>query len=367
MSRFICLFVLLLVLVGVVPVAAQDFSNDWGCYIAQKGDSFWRIADRELTADQWEKLWKKNPTALNGKPRRFFKNPLNGFSYVHLDVGEEICGLKEIGVSPVVATPAELAQMGLVRTMVETKEVVPSWFWWFLGLLSLLTLVTYLYNRGFNKPGATAGPAFLRGGVAATNSSPEETFRTHAVRAANRVGLMVERSNVRVSDVRSGRIWGVLSTLYSDGTDQIHRYNGDRAYEAMVTYHNGNSVRMYILDACGNPLIYGGVSRYIPGPNFRFEADPVTQPVAPVPEPTAPPEPAPVAAAPVINPSGEFIRPTDAPSTTNGHGDLLKISFRPEEGGKDSLVQAEGVDVERFTFEKNGNSITFRFREAKTK
>lgn len=367
MSRLIvCLFVLLVSL-GVTPVAAQDFSVDWGCHIAQKGDSFWRIADRELTADQWKVLWAKNPTTPNGKPRRFFKNPLNGFSYVQLDVGEEICGLKEIG-NPVVATPAELAQMGLLKTVTETKEVVPNWFWWTLALIVMLALIGSWWNWMMNRPGATSGPAFVPGGVAATGVSQEETFRTHAVRAADRAGLMIERSNVRVSDVRPGRIWGVLSTLYNNGADQIHRYHGDRAYEAMVTYNNGNSVRMYMLDACGNPLIYGGVARYIPGPDFRFEADSV-----PAPDPTPVPPPAAMQVVPTsepdptptINQSGEFIRHADAPPQ-NGHADLLKISFRPEEGGKDSLVQAEGVDVERFTFEKNGNSITFRFREAKT-
>jgi hypothetical protein len=356
----VCLIVLL-VLFGVVPVAAQDSNNYWGCYITQKGDSFWRIADRELTPDQWEKLWKKNPTAPNGKPRRFFKNPVNGFYYVHLDVGEEICGLKEIGVSPMVATPAELAQMGLLKTVTETKEVIPNWFWWLLGAMALVAIMVYLYNRRLNEPGATAGPAFVRGGVAATNSSPEETFRTHAVRAADRAGLMVERSNVRVSDVRPGRIWGVLSTLYSDGTDQIHRYHGDRAYEAMVTYHNGNSVRMYMLDACGNPLIYGGVSRYIPGPDFRFEADPVPAavPAQPAPQPAAEPEPTPAApeVPSVINQSGEFVRPTDTPPARS-----LIFEMRRSKDGKPHMVAFDSEEVEECLIGRD-QRIIFRYRD----
>lgn len=378
MSRLIAsLFVLLALLLGAMPLAAQEDPMLSDCTVARPGDSFWRIADYHLTNDQWKKLWEKNPTTQNGKPRRFFKNPTNGWSYVHIDKGETICGLKEIGVVPTIATPEELTKMGLGHNFYYQTEVVPTWLWWLLGLIALLALAYWLYSRRLNRPGATAGPAFVPGGVAATGTDPGQLFQEHAARQYEaRTGMVTTPIQIRITDRVAGRIWGVLETLYNGGRSETHRYNGDRAYLATVTYPDGRMQETYMLDACGNPLIYGWVTRYVPGPDFRFEADPVQAP-APTPEPVvAQPEPVPAAqVAPTpepapptnINPSGEFVRPTDAPpAVQNGHEDLLRISFRPEENGKDSLVQAEGVDVERFTFEKNGNSITFRFREAKT-
>lgn len=351
MSRFICLIVLL-ALLGAMPLAAQEDT-----YTVLPGDNLWNLAGGHLyDAKLWEQIYKDNPF-LQEPGRRFQKN---GIVYVMVRPGEKLVGLEKIGIMATL-TPIDRLQLPQPEPKVYHIATTPAWVWWLLAGLAVVGLFLYWFNQRLNRPGATSGPAFVPSGVAATGASPEEAFRTHAVQAANRAGLTIERSRVRVSDVRSGRIWGVLNTLYNNGTSSNHRYNGDRAYEATITYLNGNSVRMYMLDACGNPLIYGGVSQYLPGPEFRFEADPVVQPAVPTPQPAAQPEPAPVAAAlevpTSINQSGEFIHSMDAPAKSN-----LIFEMRRSKDGKPRMIAFDSDQVEECLIGRD-QRIIFRYRD----
>ncbi|MBX9691513.1 MAG: hypothetical protein K2Z81_03950, partial [Cyanobacteria bacterium] len=242
---------------------------------------------------------------------------------------------------------------GLVRSAVSA----------FLVMLIFLILWGIWKTWQSGRDPVSSGPAIVPGGVAPENA-PARFQEMGARINTSRTGSGLSAQNFQIISSQVGRMWGVLDVRYANGQEQPRRLNGERAYRAEVRFPDGKTETLYMLQGCGNDLRYDGINRYLPGPDFRFEADPV---VEPAPAPVEPqPEPAPVAVeppAPSINRHGEFIRTKDTPQVEKG---ILKIVYRPEEGGKDSMVEAEGIDVERFTFTKNGNSITFRFREART-
>ena len=352
------LLVLLVLLLGVVstPLAAQDDT-----YTVQEGDNLWNLAGARLNdARLWEKIYSDNPF-LRERGRRFQKQ---GIVYVMVRPGEKLFGLEKLGIIPTI-TPISQLQLAQPTPITVTREVptTPIWVWWPLAVALIMLLVAWLIYRMLTKNPVTARPAMVHGGVTADTAT--ENFQQMAGRAQMRAtGQYVPSQQFTVLEQVAGRIWGVLNVRYADGREVPRRLSGDAAFQARVRFPNGTEETLYMLQGCGNDLRYGGISRYLPGPEFRFEANPVPQPVPtpaqPEPAPVAPP-PAPVAVAVASEP------PAPAPiPEMETKPDILQIVYRPEENGKDSMVQADGIDVERFTFTKNGSSITFRFREAKT-
>jgi hypothetical protein len=350
----VCLLVFLALLLGCFGnLAAQDFMSQMGdCTVAQPGDSFWRIANYHLSPRQWEVLWAKNPTTPDGKARRFFKKPETGFSYVHLGVNEVICGLKEAGVVPTIATDTEMAKMGLLRKVTETKEVTPMWLWWLLAFFVALVIFTafrqWLMGRDPTRVGAGR---VVENGIN-TPSEAAQHFRTQAAQElGDTAGVLPDM--VRIISMIRGRGFGPVQV-----TDRVRALfrrilNGEVVWQATVQAPDRAPQIRYTLAGCGNDLRWGG--GMTSEPEFRFVADtdvtdeiqrePVTQPnpvqqhtAAPFnieptfipqpaptpaqPEPAPQPEPVPVqpepapAPIPVVNNKGEAVRTTDAPATT---------------------------------------------------
>ncbi len=368
---------LALLLVVTTPLVAQEDT-----YIVQKGDNLWRLAGSHLDdAKLWEQIYSDNPF-LQEPGRRFQKN---GVVYVMVRPGEKLVGLEKLGIT---ATLPPIEQLRLEQPPAQVYRIAttPAWVWWPLALTVGILIAIWLIYRMLTRDPVNSGPAMVPGGITEANATSEMQQVAARAYGLSQRASQDYRHYQQFTVIRQtvGRIWGNMTVRYADGRSVPRRLNGERAYEAEVRFPDGRTETLYMLQGCGNDLRYDGISRYLPGPKFRFEAD-QSEPIQEVPtsQPAAQPvghnpnldphrtseghvpevvQVATPASAPTINDSGEFVRTKDAPAKEEN---LLKISFRPEENGKDSLVQAEGVDVERFTFEKNGNSITFRFREVK--
>lgn len=349
MTRTACLLlVLLALLLGVTPLAAQD-----DVYVVKDGDNLWNLAGAHLDdAKLWENIYKDNPF-LREPGRRFQKN---GIVYVMVRPGEKLVGLEKAGIIATL-TPIEQLRLKQPPPVVHQVATTPAWVWWPLLVALIMFIAAWLIYRMLIKNPVTARPAMVPDGI--TPETAAENFGQMAARVhMQATGQFVQPQHFTVLEQIAGRIWGVLNVRYADGREVPRRLGGDAAFQARVRFPDGTEETLYMLQGCGNDLRYGGISRYLPGPEFRFEADPIPASV-PTPEPvTAQPEPVPVEPPPT--PAAVAPEPP-----AQVQKDLLQIVYRPEENGKDSMVQAEGVDVERFTFTKNGNSITFRFREAK--
>lgn len=396
MSRTkVCLLVLLAFLGCFGNLAAQDFSREMDdCTVVQPGDSFWRIADYHLSPRQWEVLWAKNPTTPNGKPRRFFKDVVNNWSYVHLDVGEVICGLKEAGVVPTIATDTEMAKMGLLRKVTETKEVTPMWLWWLLAFFVALVIFTafrqWLMRRDPTRVGAGR---VVENGIN-TPSEAAQHFRTQAAQElGDTAGVLPDM--VRIISMIRGRGFGPVQV-----TDRVRALfrrilNGEVVWQATVQAPDRAPQIRYTLAGCGNDLRWGG--GMTSEPEFRFVADtdvtdeiqrePVTQPnpvqqhtAAPfnieptfIPQPIAQPEPVPQqepvpaqaeptpAPTPVITSSGEFVRTTDAPPAPQKPVFEMKVS----KDGKPCIIAFDSEYVEECTIGRD-RRIIFRYNDPKT-
>jgi hypothetical protein len=116
-----------------------------------------------------------------------------------------------------------------------------------------------------------------------------------------------------------------------------------------------------MLQACGNDLRYGGISRYLPGPEFRFEADPVVA----IPTPAPAPQPAVQPAA--VTPEPPAPQPAPAPaqaaaSTPQGEG-VISFEFKRANNGQPNMVRLQGIEAEEFTFSVGPDGTTLRYRE----
>lgn len=385
MSRLIvCLFVLLVSL-GVTPVTAQEDSMLSECTVAQKGDSFWRIANYHLTADQWKVLWAKNPTTPEGKARHFFKKPENGFSYVYLGVGEVICGLKEAGVVPTIATPTELAGMGLLKTVTETKEITPNWFWWLLFLVTFLALValynaygnsqtlrmtedarrreseraTQEINRVRHEMARRREPEQLGTPVVPGGIQPTETerlqgfFHEQAVSAyvARHPELGRSRDTVRptlIGQIEHGMLSGEGQVRDLDGNwhDSLIEAPGRPGYQARFRYPDGTEELMQSYQACMNPVRSGeGMRGFVFVPN--------------TPEPAPVPSPAATQTTPTPEHTPGVGANADAPQVSRSN---LTFEMKRSSNREPHLVRFDSDQVDEF-FIGRDKRIIIRYRD----
>ena len=156
----------------------------------------------------------------------------------------------------------------------------------------------------------------------------------------------------------AGRIWGVLNIRYADGREVPRRLSGERAFRARVRFPSHTEETLYMLQACGNDLRYGGISRYLPGPEFRFEADmPATPAPAPVPQPATTASATTPAPAPIAVPEAlvETVAITDDGTVT--------FEFKKATNGQPSMVRIKGIETEEFTFSAGPDGTTLRYKE----
>jgi hypothetical protein len=365
--------VCLITLVLLLGVASASLAAQEDIYVVQKGDNLWKLAGAHLdSALLWEQIYKDNPF-LQESGRRFQKE---GIVYVMIRPGEKLVGLEKLGIMATV-TPIEQLRLPQPEAKVYQVPTTPVWVWWPLGLALLLAIAAYLIYRMLTRDPATARPAIVRGGV--TEAYAQTAMQQVAARA-NGSTLSASQTagvyqNFTVLRQTAGRIWGVMNVRYADGRSVPRQLHGERAYKALVRFPNGTEETLYILQACGNDLRYGGISRYLPGPDFRFEADPAAVPVAqPAPTP-APAEPAP---APVVEPVPVVAPPTPAPviaapaaapaqvavAAAAADDGTVTFEFRKQSNGQPSMVRLKGIETEEFTFEIGPTGTTLRYREA---
>lgn len=310
-------------------------------YTIQDGDNLWNLAGTKLHDSRiWEQIVKDNPF-LKQDGRRFVRD---GKTIVILHKGEQLVGLEKLGIFPIVAPLA-------TSPIVHMDEAILTWPWWLLVAALVLLLMGYLISRMLSKDAATARPAMVPGGVT------DESARTHfqeaaALRHQETTGQSFPRQQFTIEEQTSGRIWGVLNVRYADGREVPRRLSGEQAYRARVRFPDQRIETLYMLQACGNDLRYGGVSRYLPGPKFRFEAD---TPSATEPTQVSAPE---VPAA-VVHPE------VPTASTTNVKPGEVTFEYKPADDGQPHLVRLSGTEVQEFKCTVGPDGITVRYREKK--
>ena len=314
MKNILILMLILAVLLGGYPVMAQQTNNDGDVYVVQPGDSAWRIAGKVMDDPTlWEEVVKKTPFLK--EKGRISRDPKTGWVMVMMHPGEQLFGLRELGI---IDTPGGSTFLPLeVTTARWSKADFERMFWLMISLILLLLLIFWYVFLRSRRDLVSSGPAIVPGGVAPEQASARFQEMAARMHGGNFWNLKLSAQNFQIISSQAGRIWGVLNVRYADEQEIPRRLNGDRAYRAQVRFPNGKTETLYMLQGCGNDLRYGGISRYIPGPEFRFEADP--EPVV-APPPIVPAQPAQpvVPQGPVtvagIQPTGEFVREKDAPS-----------------------------------------------------
>ncbi len=358
MKRFF-VFAVALLLVGLFLSVATEAANTQvvtqekeDFYTVQEGDTLWALEGNfSGRPAQWSRLMELNPF-LRGPGRVWVDN--HGRTIVLIRPGEQLKGLKELGIIPRIYPLDQLAVMvPPAEPITPVTEPTPFWAWVLMLLVALLILVLLwtgirlLIGLIWPDNPVTAGPPVVPGGV--TDQAARQAF------AYGRPD-----SNIRIRDVVRGRLYGAVQVYYGDGSTRSMRLNGHTGYRAMVSRNNGQTwSEEYILQACGNELRMSRM-RYVPGFRFRFVPDGVveeeatTQPSVPTPMP----KPSSIEAAEttqkvVSNPSKE-----ETANTVDSNSEK-KLTFRPETKGRPNLVESEGIDSLDFSI--NGDKITIRF------
>lgn len=336
MKRMIVFLSVLVLLLVVTPAKVQ------AQYTVVIGDTGWELARQYYDdATTWQRIVDMNP-ALQKSGRVFEKG---GKIILILKPGEQLLGLEKLGVTAPKAV--SISELGLEQPAPKIVEVptpkIPSWVWWVLfGILALIVLAGFVSvfslinpdreeferERVLNQDPVSSGPPMVPGGV------NEATAPAHLQEMAARI-YMEETGRTATSTqmftiLRStlGRGWGIMGVLYADSRVESRRLNGERVYQAEVRFPDGNIETLYMLQGCGNDLQYGGIHRYRPQDDFRFEADVITEP-APAPIPV-------VEVAPAL-----AIVPATAEHVEDG---VVRIEVRRQTADQPAMIRMSGVD-----------------------
>lgn len=385
-------FVFLTIVAMSLSAHAQDTNSSAPVptYTVQPTDTGWELARRYYDdATTWRRIVDMNPTLQ--QPGRVTEK--GGRIILLLKPGEVLVGLDRLGVEAPKAVPFEQLELPKPEPIVKVKNVqvptptTPTWMWWLLGLLVLFALVAWFVNRMLSKDPVRSGPPMIQGGVQETN----------LVASLQQVAARANGAEVRNSQdpsfyqqftvLRStpGRIWGVLNVRYADGKVTPRRLNGERAWEAEVELplEPRQTVRrrevVYMLQGCGNDLRTGGVSRYLPGPGFRFEADPVVAPVAStatavIPTTAVPAAPAmaivpTVATAPTSATAPSVVVAPIVPVTTTSVTTIEPVAegvvfeYKRATKTQPAMIRLRGVEAEDFVFTSGPDGTTLRYKE----
>jgi len=316
-------------------------------YTIEKGDTLWDLAGVKLNdARKWTRLVELNPF-LQERGRQFTKD---GKIIVLLHPGEKLNGLDELGIIPK-SEPVPAADPVVIHDQA-------TWPWYLLLVLIAAAIIIYLFNRMLNAPAASSGTPYVPGGVNAITAT--DRFRQMASNQNyNRTGQSMPLNSFTILEQTAGRIWGILNVRYANHEEVLRRLDGAKAFRAKVRFPDQHEETLYMLQACGNDLRYGGISRYLPGPEFRFEADGET--VRPEPAPVAP---APTAPQPAPAPVQE---PTEKSSVPAEDG-TMKFEIKKAGDGQPAMVRMTGVDEKSDTaVEIRDGQITVRFTPRQTK
>lgn len=279
--------ILLVVVFSLTVATAVAQSTDDGVYIVQPGDSLWNLAGIKLDDPMlWGQVVAANP--FLDQPGRLFNE--DGKIIVLIRPGEELQGLEELTeVIPVMfpdVLPFSQVQMPAPPTQADSFEdvfgsedsievvytpgfYIPSWVWLTLAVILAILLVIALIKLMLGRDPATARDPIVKGGIPSIEEA-QEPFRQMAQR---RYGGDHESNSFRILESTSGSISGIMSVRYKDGRNVPRQMENEPAYEAKVEFPDRSTGTLYMLQACGNDLTYGPISRYLPGKKFTFTPD----------------------------------------------------------------------------------------------
>lgn len=311
MKRMVLPVLVVLVALWAIPAAAQTTQPS---YTVQQGDTGWELARQYYDNPTiWQRIVDMNP-ALQ-QPGRVFEK--DGKIILLLKPGEQLFGLDSLNVAP----PKAVSLDQLVKPAEAPKQADTSatmqmgnFPWWIVALLLaaivggltwfgisrsrqnrrqlLLREQTEVRERELRRDPVTSGPAMVPGGIPATDTERLQNFFDEQAtsRFAQR-NPTVDRATIRatrVGPIEEGTISGEGLVGYLGGEFRPRRIDTPiRAYQARYRFPDGTEEVLQCLQACMNPVQYGGDTYR----GFTFTP---TQAVVPVPEPERPsPVPAP--------------------------------------------------------------------------
>jgi len=354
------LFARLVVVLALLAVATPLVQAQ---YTVQPNDTLWGLAGKNLNSTAaWETIYAANPF-LHEPGRRFERD---GWTIVVLKPGEKLAGLNEVGIVPTKLMHAE--EKPAPEKWVDplyAKRGVSDWIWPVLFLIVLSGIFTYSRlrsslqrERKLSQNPVTSGVPIYSEGV--TDETVSEAFQYQASDQYTReTGRGAPNNLFTVLRSTPGHAWGIMNVGYADDRVEARRLNGERVYQGSVRFPDGKVETLYMLQGCGNDLRFGGVRRYEPRDNFRFEPDPPV--VAAHTRPTA----AEVAGfdRDSIPPATETAPGPDAPTVTEPVEDgIVRFEIRPATEGQPAMVRMTGVNEQGAnTIELQPGVITLRY------
>ena len=314
MRRTVLLFALLVaILAPAVATYAQTLANP-GTYTVQPGDTGWALAGRYYSdSTTWQRIVDMNPF-LQERGRVFEDtNPVTGEKRIILLLkpGEALQGLERLNINPPTAVPIEklvapAAQVAANPNFGSSKPFLANVYGWLLLALAIalgIWLIVDMISRHrsrvrhaareseLRRDPITSGPAMVPGGIPATDA-PRLTnfFDQQAVNRYAQLNPAVDRATIRatrIGPIEEGTITGEGMVGYLGGDFRPRRIDTPlAAYQARYHFPDGTEENMITLQACMNPVTYGGDTYR----GFTFVARTA---VVPVPEPERPaPQPA---------------------------------------------------------------------------
>ncbi len=306
-----------LVAVGNAPVVAQTQPADTG-YTVERGDTLYALRGI-YRADQPEMRALVILNSFLAERGRTFTDAKGRFIVI-LKPGEVLDGIERLGVTvdPVTIDEFRLAPARVTQAGTDADaRTEPAAFDWMrtalyvlvalAAIAAIMALATWSrrrrdqatrreeHERELQQDPITSGTPYVPGGIPATEPQRlEDFFEQQAVaRYADR-NPHVDRNTVRVTRVgpiESGTISGEGLVGYLGGEMRPRRIATPlNAYQARYRFPDGTEELLQCLQACMNPVAYGGdVYR---GFTFTPATAVVAPPEPPQPVPQAVPHPA---------------------------------------------------------------------------
>ncbi|MBI2086736.1 MAG: LysM peptidoglycan-binding domain-containing protein [Candidatus Zambryskibacteria bacterium] len=325
MKRIASFTLIMVTLFWIVPVInfAQT-PNETSVYTVQPGDTGWDLSRRYYEDPTiWQRIVDMN-TFLQ-EPGRVFEDAQSRIILV-LRPGEQLVGLERLNVAPPTAVPIEtLIDETTPAPVAEANFNWISWLLWLVMTAITLTIVWFVRGiwrdrrevarqqteasaqqerlrqqeqerlqqqreRELRQDPITSGPAMVPGGIPATdtprltNFFDQQAVNRFATRYPNIDRNMI-RAN-RIGPIEEGTITGEGLVGYLGGEFRPRRIEQPlAAYRARYRFPDGTEEDLITLQACMNPVAYGGDTYR--GFNFtpHSTAVPTPEPERPAPQP----------------------------------------------------------------------------------
>lgn len=220
-----------------------------------EGESLWGYQ-----GNAWPQLYQLNPKL--DQPWRKFTTPAGGPG-VRLVIGETVCGVTR-DESGAIVPQGTTASGQPATTWAQAWDVTKKYGPWAILLATLAAAAVLLWLlRELRKDPVNSGARIREKGVNTVDEA-RERFAEMATRHA-RPG-----ESFQLRDIVAGRISGEMLVRYRDNTEEPRRVNDLAAYRATAVFEGERTEELYMLQACGNDLRFGGILRYVPGLDFVF-------------------------------------------------------------------------------------------------